>query len=1226
MTTTRATRTTAWLALVAGLVLVGSTALAQNDGETNAGDTEAAEGAEASDGADGDEGEEESSGGGGLFGQGAMPDESAGETTAEGLGRPMPDIEGEDELLRELDAFEAALSVYEDEMQDYRDTISRVVELEYARQRARITEFYNVEIDALRIEERERRLAAIGDFEQFLERYPNDVDYTPDVMFRLAELWYEQSVDDFNEADREYERRMTRYERGIDPEPPDEPRRDFSRTLDLFAELMRRFPDYRQIDGAYYLAGVALDEMDEWEDAVHHYRYLVENYPDSDFAQESWLRVGEYYFEEVDFHTARVAYLRALRYGESRWYDKIVFKLGWCEYLLGDYDLAIAHFSELLDYYQREEDNSQQALKAEALQYFAIAMAEEDWDLDGERDVDFIVPRVENYLPVDGPEWTIEVLDALAEILKQYERHEFAVDVYRVAIDRYPLDRESPRRHEQIVAALGRLGDTDEAFDELRRLAERYARGSEWYNEQERLGNTEAMAYADALARGSLLDSANYYYLQADETAARASMTGDPVVEAQAIEQYRFAARLYESFLDEYPNVDEAYQVRMYLAQSLFFSTQFEDAAEQYGQVRDSEVNDEFLAAAARQAIVAYEQALNREIDAGRLEPRAWPAYNGPMLALAAEAGDDGFDDDPDGGGAGEEPRDAPLEEPIPDLSENWAGAIDRYVELGITADEDPDLGPRNLFAAGKLYFDYKHYEPARERFVAVLDLCRDIPETAYAAAFIIDSYAAVNDIDSLRFWDAELTRRSACVPAELMEALASDLDRIAMGEMAERAEALAAEGDYRGAAEEYVRLANAYVDNDETAPLGLYNAGLIYEQELDEYALAMEQFQRLVDDYPQHQYADDSLVRIAVNARKFFDFDRAIATYLVLEEIGFSEPDLVEFPLLEAAELMEYSQQYADAAVAYEEWLNANPSDYRAAAIAYKLGTLWESAGNEREMLDAFERFRSDYGRAAANEALTDPDAAYIDTLYRTAEYYRANGNEREAQRYYERVLDEFDIRQPDAVPAKYAAGQARYEQVFADYEEWASITFGETQASQERAITERLEGMEPLVLDFESVVDYGSADWSVCALYMRGRIFQEFGELLYSLPVPDAIADDPYAYDEYMFMLEDYARPLEDRAVQEYETAYPVMQQLGVINECTVETTRQLNRFRGNQYPIHSESIDHAQERLFSPQVYSLPPDPNAVEEEGLQLLDAPEQELGGGYSDDVEEEGAP
>ena len=40
-------------------------------------------------------------------------------------------------------------------------------------------------------------IAAIALFENFLAKYPNDNRWTPDAMFRLAELYFEKSNDEY---------------------------------------------------------------------------------------------------------------------------------------------------------------------------------------------------------------------------------------------------------------------------------------------------------------------------------------------------------------------------------------------------------------------------------------------------------------------------------------------------------------------------------------------------------------------------------------------------------------------------------------------------------------------------------------------------------------------------------------------------------------------------------------------------------------------------------------------------------------------------------------------------------------------------------------------------------------------------------------------------------------------------------------------------------------------
>ena len=58
-----------------------------------------------------------------------------------------------------------------------------------------------------------RRLEAIKEYEAFIKRHPNDKIWTPDVLMRLAELYYEKSEVDYRYADKEYNRRLLEVER-----------------------------------------------------------------------------------------------------------------------------------------------------------------------------------------------------------------------------------------------------------------------------------------------------------------------------------------------------------------------------------------------------------------------------------------------------------------------------------------------------------------------------------------------------------------------------------------------------------------------------------------------------------------------------------------------------------------------------------------------------------------------------------------------------------------------------------------------------------------------------------------------------------------------------------------------------------------------------------------------------------------------------------------------------
>ena len=375
------------------------------------------------------------------------PTASRAETSApdEGSSRILPHPDLTDAGRAEFSAYERALELIHAEYGDYEATVQQIVEVEFRRERERRLRFYNANIETRRVQERQRRSEAIANFEQFLVRFPEHPELTPDVMFRLAELHFEAAVDEYNRADEAYQLALERYELGIDAVAPTEPRKDFGRTSALFTDLIRRFPDYRQVDGARYLLGICYEQDERYDEALAQYRYITEHHTDSMFAQEAHLRMGEYFFEEVRFQDAREQYLAAMDYGQTKWWDKILFKLGWSYYLLAQYEQAISTFTQLLYFYAEGDREGSAALRQEAMQYFAISLSEVDWNSDGVVDAEFIMGRVERFLGADST-YASETLDRLASVLSENQSHDESIEVNEYAIRRFDCDPRNVER------------------------------------------------------------------------------------------------------------------------------------------------------------------------------------------------------------------------------------------------------------------------------------------------------------------------------------------------------------------------------------------------------------------------------------------------------------------------------------------------------------------------------------------------------------------------------------------------------------------------------------------------------------------------------------------------------------------------------------------------------------------------------------------------------------
>lgn len=173
--------------------------------------------------------------------------------------------------LAALAEMEAEVGRFTQTGEGYRQTVVSLVRREYLRQRRGRDQWFARQI---REEERmlnEARDRAIAEFERFIARYPDDPTYTADAMFRLGELYYERSAIAFQDAYDDANRRRDAGEEGV--EIPDTP--NFQDTIDLYRRLVTAFPNYRRLDGVFYLIGYCLNEMGRPEEALRAWLSLV---------------------------------------------------------------------------------------------------------------------------------------------------------------------------------------------------------------------------------------------------------------------------------------------------------------------------------------------------------------------------------------------------------------------------------------------------------------------------------------------------------------------------------------------------------------------------------------------------------------------------------------------------------------------------------------------------------------------------------------------------------------------------------------------------------------------------------------------------------------------------------------------------------------------------------------------------------------------------------------
>ncbi|MFT7582456.1 MAG: TolA-binding protein, partial [Myxococcota bacterium] len=252
-------------------------------------------------------------------------------------------------LQREREDFDRIYERFRAVSLDYQGEVSKLLAETFDERQASVNRRYTKQSKEASLTVRQRRLEAITRFERFVQKYPSDAEHTPDAMFRLAELYYERSAVDFDDAEQRYATEKDLFDRGKIPSEPRSPVRDYSDSVKLYQTMLSRFGDtYRYADAVYYLLGYVLEESGQDLEARKAWLALVNRLPKSEYAPEIFLRVGENHFDYGEFAEAAEVYKRALAYTDSRFYDKALYKLAWTYFQIYDYDSAILTFKDLI--------------------------------------------------------------------------------------------------------------------------------------------------------------------------------------------------------------------------------------------------------------------------------------------------------------------------------------------------------------------------------------------------------------------------------------------------------------------------------------------------------------------------------------------------------------------------------------------------------------------------------------------------------------------------------------------------------------------------------------------------------------------------------------------------------------------------------------------------------------------------------------------------------------
>jgi cellulose synthase operon protein C len=412
--------------------------------------------------------------------------------------------------------------------------------------------------------------------------------------------------------------------------------------IHLYTALLKTYPKYERNDSVLYQLARAYELNAQPDKALASLDQLVASYPHSHYIDEAQFRRGELLFSDKAYPKAQTAYEAVIKVGSSSaFYDQSLYKHGWSLFKQGENERSLDSFADVLDSVLVSKRNPSELIELESLSRPNRELVEDTFRvmsitfsyLDGPKTIEEFVKR---RTPPGRPPrpYSYLLYARLGDLYMEKERYTDAADSYRAFVSQDRNNEKAPLLEMQAIEAYQKGGFPQLVLQGKKEFVENYSFGTAYWQGRQPKNEPKVVA----VLKTNLKDVAQYYHAQAQRT--------------KNVADYQEAAKWYHSYLSSFPDDPDSAVTNFLLADTLFESKQYLDAAQEYESTAYHYGDHEKAAAAGYAAIIAYgkqEETLtgeaksavhNRSVDSSLKFAQTFPAHPESAAVLTKAATD----------------------------------------------------------------------------------------------------------------------------------------------------------------------------------------------------------------------------------------------------------------------------------------------------------------------------------------------------------------------------------------------------------------------------------------------------------------------------------------------------------------------------------------------------------------------------------------------------------
>ena len=901
---------------------------------------------------------------------------------------------------------------------------------------------------------------------------------------------------------------------------------------------------YAEMDKVLFYLSYIFMQNSEGDKASKVFTKLLREYPDSKYAPDAKLALGDLAFAEEDIQRALEEYnFVAREFQDTPSAGYAMYRMGWCYFNLGEPSKALQQFENVISY---SEKTGNKSLAKEALK--DLVKAYSMWDQGDPRkargyfkkfagkdkdQLDGMMERLARFYSESGE--TKRAIFVFGDLIKN-NRNSFKVVKYQTEIM-------------YAVEAFQKPGETAKAIALTVKLFKKASTDKKYATDRTPEKVQETYLVIEEYTR----ETAKWYHKVALSTK-------NPLYFALAYELYKIYVENFEDAQNE-----ELYEILFYYAELLYWKAKFStkddatkaslyaEAAKRYDQVIIINAEGEHSKDSAHGAVLSYDKLtkmVSKECPATPQAPK-----NEKKLADFLQKK---FD--------------------IPDCRVNFVAAADRFLKVAPADENAVDIE----YYAARVYYDYNHFESAIERF-GVLSRTRSSHNLGVLSAqLLLDSLLILEKYKEMYTWVKEMEKNPDLNQGELGDTLAYLAVTLSFQFCQEEEE----KKNWVVAAECYEKFQVEYSDSQD-APSALWNAAIDWENASD-LSRAIDVRLHLIRTYndsddPEIQaLSSKALYRIGQNYHGMATYSEAARFYEIYAD-AYRSTDEAPTALANAAVFRNGLGEVEKAIQDYDTYIGRYPDDKRLIEeMSFDTGEIYFNRGMYREAIERFDAFRKEYRKSHKRANPLN----LINSDLMIAKCYQKLGVVPAMMRFVGKVEEKYDNRgfqrwlkktdEESSYAANEVMAEARFiraEMLFKEAMEIQLFEEGKaSESSLQRALDKKTKLMNKAVPIYMEVLEkYKSSNWGLSSLCRVGMMFHDIALQLQNAPIPERLTEDQkLIYEEMLF---DVSLGIEDRAVEHYVIALKEAARLGWFNEYTSLARRRLYELRPQEYRSASE-----------------------------------------------------